>query len=139
MCVDISFLTHSSWSGCLLAISFLLAIVRMHWKGEPKSHYISLVVAVAAQNHYSSLTVSKRAAELGCSAPPTLYFYAPLAGNCLILQQAGGETAATPMHVSLSRLRAWVGMGFEGTHKCCLGSSRGALPRGGEAKKCYRS
>lgn len=64
---------------------------------------------------------------------------APLAGNCLILQQAGGETAATPMHVSLSRLRAWVGVGFGVTHKCCQGSSRGTLPRGCGSRQCYRS
>lgn len=107
----------------------------MHWKGEPKSHYISLVVAVAAESHYSSLTVSKRAAELGCAEPHAPSHHAPLAGNCLILQQAGGETAATPMHVSLS----WVGVGFDVTQKCSLGSSRGALPRGGEARLWHRS
>lgn len=61
----LSFLPHSSQFGCLLAIPFLLTMVVMHWKREPKSHYISLVVAVAAESHYSSLTVSKRAAELG--------------------------------------------------------------------------
>lgn len=99
----------------------------MHWKREPKSHYISLAVAVAAESHYSSLTVSKRAAELVFAEhprPPP--HHAPLAGNCLILQQAGGETAATPVHVSLS----WVGVCFGVTHKCCLGSSRGAPPEG---------
>lgn len=130
-CAVLSFLPHSSQFGCLLAIPFLLTMVVMHWKREPKSHYISLVVAVAAESHYSSLTVSKRAAELGFAQPPALSHHPPLAGNCLILQQAGGETAATPMHVSLS----WVGVGFGVTHKCCLGSSRGALPRGGEARR----
>lgn len=64
-CVDLSFPPHFSQRGCLLAIPFLLAMVVMHQKGEPKSHYISLVVAVAAESHYSSLTVSKRAPELG--------------------------------------------------------------------------
>lgn len=126
-CAYLSFLPHSSQFGCLLAIPFLLTTVVMHWKGEPKSHYISLVVAVAAESHYSSLTVSKRAAVLGCAQPPALSHHAPLAGNCLILQQAGGETAATPMHVSLS----WVGVGFGVTHKCCLGST--AQGRKGQA------
>lgn len=134
-CAYLSFLPHSSQFGCLLAIPFLLTTVVMHWKGEPKSHYISLVVAVAAESHYSSLTVSKRAALLGCAQPPALSHHAPLAGNCLILQQAGGETAATPMHVSLS----WVGVGFGVTHKCCLGSSRRALPRAGKAWQWHRS
>lgn len=32
------------------------------------------------------------------------------------------------MHVSLSGPRAWVGVSFGVTHKCCLGSSIGALP-----------
>ena len=132
-------LPYSSQFGCLLAIPFLLTMVVMHWKGEPKSHYISLVVAVAAESHYSSLTVSKRAAELGCALPPALSHHAPLTGNCLILQQAGGETAATPMHVSLSGLRAWVGVGSGVTLKCCLGSSKGAQPRGGEAMQCDKS
>lgn len=41
--------------------------------------------------------------------PPTPPCHAPLAGNCLILQRAGGDTPATPTHVSLSGPRAWVG------------------------------
>lgn len=62
---------------------------------------------------------------------PPLPRRAPLAGNCLILQQAGGEAAATPMHVSLS----WVGADSGVTPKRCLGSGRGAVPResGGQA------
>lgn len=124
---------------CLPLILFSISMVVMHWKGEPKSHYISFVVAVAAESHYSFLTVSKRAAELGCISSPTLSHHAPLAGNCLILQQAGGETAATPMHVSLSELKAWVGVGFGVTHECWLGSSRGALPKGGKVRQCSRS
>lgn len=59
-----TFLPRSSQFCCLLAVPFLLTTVVMHWKREPKSHYISLAVAVAAESHYSSLTVSKRAAEL---------------------------------------------------------------------------
>lgn len=121
-----TFLRRCSQFCCLLAVPFLLTTVVMHWKREPKSHYISLAVAVAAESHYSSLTVSKRAAELVFAEHPRspTPHHAPLAGNCLILQQAGGETAATPVHVSLS----WVGVGFGVTHKCCLGSSRGAPP-----------
>lgn len=130
------FLPRSSQFCCLLVVPFLLTTVVMHWKREPKSHYISLAVAVAAESHYSSLTVSKRAAELVFAEhplPPP--HHAPLAGNCLILQQAGGETAATPVHVSLS----WVGVCFGVTHKCCLGSSRGAPPEGGEARQRHIS
>ena len=69
---DLMFLLHSLHFCCHLPISFSLTMVVIHWKGEPKSHYISLVVAVAAESHYSSLTVSKRAAELGCGWPSTL-------------------------------------------------------------------
>lgn len=141
-CVDLTLLPHSSQFDSLLPVPFFLTMLVMHWKEEPKSHYISLVVAVATESHYSSLTVSKRAAVL-CLAHYSLSLSlshpAPLAGNCLILQQAGGETAATPMHVSLSRLRAWVGVGFGVTHKCCQGSSRGTLPRGCGSRQCYRS
>lgn len=57
---------------------------------------------------------------------PPLPRRAPLAGNCLILQQAGGEAAVTPLHVSLS----WVGADSGVTQKCCMGSGRGAAPRG---------
>lgn len=127
-CVELSFPSHSFQFCCLLAIPFLLTKVVIHWKGEPKSHYISLVVAVAAESHYSSLTVSKRAAVLGyAGASHSLSHHAPLAGNCLILQQTRGETAVTPMHVSLSGLKARVSqtnaaLGLVAEH--CLGDMR---------------
>ena len=65
-CASLSFLPNSSQLGCILTILSSLTIVVMHWKREPKSQYISLVVvAAAAESHYSSLTVSKRTAGLG--------------------------------------------------------------------------
>ena len=42
-----------------------------------------------------------------------------------------GDTSATPTHVSLSGPRTWVGAGSGATDKCCLGSSKGELPKGG--------
>lgn len=59
-----SVLPHPLRFYCLLTIPFLLTTVVMHWKREAKSHYISSAAAVAAESHYSSLTVSKGAAEL---------------------------------------------------------------------------
>lgn len=80
----------------------------MHWKGGPKSHYISWLLAVAAESHYSSLTVSKRAAGLGCASRSL----SPCNTHRKLPHTSGGETAATPMHVSLSGLRSWVGVDF---------------------------
>lgn len=78
-----------------------LSVAETHCKGEPKSHNISLVVAAATESHYSWLTVSKRTVEQGCGCSPSLS-YTLLAGNCLILQCAGGDTLVTTTHVSLS-------------------------------------
>lgn len=96
-----------------------------------KSHYISLCCCCRREPLLFPDSI-KESSGAGLRLGPR--FLSPLAGNCLILQQAGGETAATPMHVSLSG----VGLGFGVTHKCCLGSSIEALPRGEEVRWCHK-
>lgn len=106
-----------------LATPLLLTTAVMLRDGEAKSHYISLAVALAAESYYSSLTVSKRTVEPGYSDHPSLFLtrHAPLTGNCLILQEARGETAVTPTHVSLFGRKAWAGVDLVSPTNAALG------------------